>query len=81
VEGYSNGISSPITLQICSWKAMDLSFQGQKTEHVYLVWLKFYRTENTKKLAKILKSQHTVWRTVKKIYTVLQISQEPIVIS
>jgi hypothetical protein len=60
---------------------MDLSFQGQKTEHFYLVWVKFYCMENTKKLAKIKKSPRNVRRTVKKNYTVMKISQEPIVIS
>jgi hypothetical protein len=78
VEPYSNGISSPITPQICTWKAMDLSFQGEKTEHVYLVWFKFYCMGNTKKLVKIKKSLCTVKRTVKKIYMFLQISQEPV---
>jgi hypothetical protein len=63
--------------KFCSWKAMDLSFQGQKTEHVYLVWFKFYCMGNTKKLVKIKKSPRTVKHTVKKIYTFLQISQDP----
>jgi hypothetical protein len=41
--------------QICSWKAMDLSFQGQKTENFCLLWFKFYCKGNTKKLLKIKK--------------------------
>jgi hypothetical protein len=45
---------------------MDLSFQGQKTDHFYLAWIKFYSERNTKKLLKIKKSLHTVKRTVKK---------------
>jgi hypothetical protein len=31
---------------------MDLSFQGQKTEHVYLFRIKFYCKVNTKKFKK-----------------------------
>jgi hypothetical protein len=60
---------------------MDISFQGQKTEQFYLAWFKFYCKGNTKKLLKIKKSPRTVKRTVKKIDTYLQISQEPVVIS
>jgi hypothetical protein len=60
---------------------MDLSFQGQKTDHFYLIWIKFYSERNTKNLLKIKKSQRTVKRTVKKTYMFLQISQEPVVIS
>jgi hypothetical protein len=67
--------------KFCSWKAMDLNFQGQKTEHFYLVWFKLYCKGNTQKLLKIIKVPCTVKRTVKKIYTFLQISQEPVVIS
>jgi hypothetical protein len=53
-EGYSYGINnSPPIYIFCSWKAMDLSFQGQKTEHFYLVWFKFYCKGSLKKLLKI----------------------------
>jgi hypothetical protein len=56
------------------------ALKGQKTEHFYLVRFKFYCKGNTKKLLKIKKGSLTVKRTVKKIYTFLQISQEPVVI-
>jgi hypothetical protein len=67
--------------KFCSWKAMDLSFQGQKTEQFYLVRFKFYCKGNTKKLVKIKKGSRTVKCTVKKIYTFLQISREPVVLT
>jgi hypothetical protein len=66
-----------ITLSVynlCSWKGMDLSFQGQKTEQFYLVWVEFYCTENAKKLAKILKSLRTVRHTVKNLHVFANIS-------
>jgi hypothetical protein len=43
--------------KFCSWKAMDISFQGQKTKHFYLVQFKFYCKGNTKKLLKIKKGR------------------------
>jgi hypothetical protein len=67
--------------KFCSWKAMDLGFQGQKTEHLYLAWFKFNCKGNMKKLLKIKKGPRTVKHTVTKIYTFLQISQELVVIS
>jgi hypothetical protein len=41
-------VNYPINLQavvynLFSWKGMDTSFQGQKTEHFYLVRVKFYQ--------------------------------------
>jgi hypothetical protein len=80
-KGYSYGINSPIILQILQLESHDSQLSGAKTEHFYLVLFKFYCKGNTKKLIKIKKGQRTVKRTVKKIYTFLQISQEPVVIS
>jgi hypothetical protein len=57
-----------------SWKAMALSFLMQKTEHLYLVWLKFYCMENTKKLLKIKKSPRAVKCTVKNLHILADIS-------
>jgi hypothetical protein len=54
--------------KFCSWKAMDLSFQGQKAIHVYLLWFKFYCMGNKKKLVKIKKSPCTAKHTVLHVF-------------
>jgi hypothetical protein len=47
-EGYSYGINSPINRQILQLE----SHEGQKTEHFYFVWLKFYCKGNMEKVVK-----------------------------
>jgi hypothetical protein len=74
------GNNSPIKLKILQLESHGSQLLGQKTEHLYLVRYKFYCKGNTKKLLQIKKGLHTVKRTVKNIYTFLQISQEPLVI-
>jgi hypothetical protein len=56
----------PLIYKFFSWRTMDFSFQGQVTEHFYLIQIKFYCKENTKNLLKIRKSPSTVKHTVKK---------------
>jgi hypothetical protein len=60
--------------KFCSWKAMDLSFQRQKTEHFYLFRVKFYCQGNMKKLSKIEKGLCTLRRTVKNLQVFANIS-------
>jgi hypothetical protein len=80
-EGCSYGINSPINLQILQLESHGFQLSGAKNRTFLSHPDQILLQGNTKKLLKIKKGPCTVKHTVKKIYTFLRISQEPVVIS
>jgi hypothetical protein len=80
-EGHRYGISNPINLQILQLESHRSQLSGAKNRTVLSCLVQILLQRKYEKVIKIKTGPSTIKGSVKKIYTFLPISQEPVVIS